>query len=245
MFEEPPFSPLMRLDDSNLDEKGEGREKSECEKEDEREATTMPQSTHKRWVDDDRSPIVTRGGYGGGVSDGTRDGEDENEGFKLDFLDPAVAALEEEEEDVEEEEEEEAALKEETYYENVDATEEILARVNARNLTWHKQPERAKFYGGVVEFGQQQSQMMGTLSASTPGFRLATADGAAHRGIPPTPLANTAVPWPNENTNENMNTEAFLNNIASFRGEMMQGDDDKGVRGEAPLPRTPIFQHQK
>ena len=91
----------MRLDDSNLDEKGEGREKSECEKEDEREATTMPQSTHKRWVDDDRSPIVTRGGYGGGVGDGTRDGtrdvQDENEGFKLDFLDPA---LEEEEEDV-------------------------------------------------------------------------------------------------------------------------------------------------
>jgi len=246
VFEEPPFSPLMRLD-SNLDkeQKGGGREEEEeFEKEDEYEAgtTTMPQSTHKRWVDDDRSPIVTRGGYGGGVCDGTRDGEDENEGFKLDFLDPAVAALEEEEEDVEEEEEEEeAALKEETYHENVDATEEILARVNARNLTWHKQPERAKFYGGVVEFGQQQSQMMGTLSASTPGFRLATADGAAHRGIPPTPLANTAVPWPNEHTNEGMDTEAFLNGIASFRG----GGGNNVSRGEGPLPRTPIFQHQR
>ena len=121
----------------------------------------------------------------------------------------------------------------------MDATEEILARVNARNLTWHKQTETAKFRGGVVEFGQQQAQMMGTLM-NTPGFNY-----TAHRGIPPTPLANTAVPWPNENTNENMNTEAFLNNIASFRGEMMQGDDDKGVRGEAPLPRTPIFQHQR
>jgi len=239
-FEEPPFSPLMRLD-SNLDDekKGGGREKEEFEKEDEEyEATTMPQSTHKRWVDDDRSPIVTRGGHGGGVGDGTRDGavdEDENEGFKLDFLDPA----EEEEEDVIEEE---AALKEETY-ENVDATEEILARVNARNLTWHKQPERAKFYGGVVEFGQQQSQMMGTLSASTPGFRCATADGAAHRGIPPTPLANTAVPWPNEHTNEGMDTEAFLNGIASFRGG--GGNNDNVSRGEGPLPRTPIFQHQR
>ena len=243
VFEEPPFSPLMRLD-SNLD-KGGGREEAEFEKEDEYEANTtiMPQSTHKRWVDDDRSPIVTRGGYRGGVIDGTRDGEDENEGFKLDFLDPAVAALEEEEEDVEEEEEEEAALKEETYYENVDATEEILARVNARNLTWHKQPERAKFYGGVVEFGQQQSQMMGTLSASTPGFRLATADGAAHRGIPPTPLANTAVPWPNEHTNEGMDTEAFLNGIASFRGG--GGNNDNVSRGEGPLPRTPIFQNQR
>ena len=242
VFEEPPFSPLMQ----NLDEtkKGGGREKKlgeNFEKEDDTyEATTMPQSTHKRWVDDDddRSPIVTtRGGYVGGVmGDGTRD-EDENEGgFKLDFLDPA---LEEEEEDVVEEE---AALKEETY-ENVDATEEILARVNARNLTWHKQPERAKFYGGVVEFGQQQSQMMGTLSASTPGFRCATADGAAHRGIPPTPLANTAVPWPNEHTNEGMDTEAFLNGIASFRGG--GGNNDNVSRGEGPLPRTPIFQHQR
>ena len=185
----------------------------------------MPQSTHKRWMDDDRSPIiiVTRGG-------GMRTDEENNnnEELKLDFLDPP----EEEEDGVAQE------AREETY-ENVDATEEILARVNARNLTWHKQTETAKFYGGVVEFGQQQTQMMGRLM-NTPGFNY-----NAHRGIPPTPLANTAVPWPNENTNENMNTEAFLNNIASFRGEMMHGDDDKGVKGEGPLPRTPIFQHQR
>ena len=190
----------------------------------------MPQSTHKRWMDDDRSPIVTRGG-------GMRTDEENNnnEELKLDFLDPP----EEEEEEEEEEEDGVAQEAREETYENVDATEEILARVNARNLTWHKQTETAKFYGGVVEFGQQQTQMMGRLM-NTPGFNY-----NAHRGIPPTPLANTAVPWPNENTNENMNTEAFLNNIASFRGEMMHGDDDKGVKGEGPLPRTPIFQHQR
>ena len=205
-----------------------GRKRFDVEHNDAR-TKNMPQSTHKRWMDDDRSPII---------DERRRDTPDEennnNEGLKLDFwMDPPE---EEEEEEVEEGVGREA--REETY-ENVDATEEILARVNARNLTWHKQTETAKFYGGVVEFGQQQTQMMGTLM-NTPGFNY-----HAHRGIPPTPLANTAVPWPNENTNENMNTEAFLNNIASFRGEMMQGDDDKGVKGEGPLPRTPIFQHQR
>ena len=188
----------------------------------------MPQSTHKRWMDDDRSPIIVM--RGGGMR--TDEENNNNEELKLDFLDPPEEEEEEEEDGVAQE------AREETY-ENVDATEEILARVNARNLTWHKQTETAKFYGGVVEFGQQQTQMMGRLM-NTPGFNY-----NAHRGIPPTPLANTAVPWPNENTNENMNTEAFLNNIASFRGEMMHGDDDKGVKGEGPLPRTPIFQHQR
>ena len=66
----------------------------------------------------------------------------------------------------------------------MDATEEILARVNARNLTWHKQPEQAKFYGGVVEFGQQQPQMMGTLM-STPGFHSHAQQRSAVLGIPP------------------------------------------------------------
>ena len=76
---------------------------------------------------------------------------------------------------------------------------------------------------------------------NTPGFNY-----NAHRGIPSTPLKAVRLEaWPNENTNENMNTEAFLNNIASFRGEMMHGDDDKGVKGEEPLPRTPIFQLQR
>ncbi len=231
----PNFSGKKKKTDDDDDvSRGEGSAllRAQRREDDER----MPQSTHKRWMDDDRSPIVTRGG-GMRTDDennnNKNNNDDDDEGLKLDFLDPP-----EEEEEEEEEEGVGREAREETY-ENVDATEEILARVNARNLTWHKQTETAKFYGGVVEFGQQQAQMMGTLM-NTPGFNY-----TAHRGIPPTPLANTAVPWPNENTNENMNTEAFLNNIASFRGEMMQGDDDKGVRGEAPLPRTPIFQHQR
>ena len=214
-------------DDDDVSRRGEGSALRAQRREDEER---MPQSTHKRWMDDDRSPIIVM--RGGGMR--TDEENNNNEELKLDFLDPP-----EEEEEEEEEEDGVAQEAREETYENVDATEEILARVNARNLTWHKQTETAKFYGGVVEFGQQQTQMMGRLM-NTPGFNY-----NAHRGIPPTPLANTAVPWPNENTNENMNTEAFLNNIASFRGEMMHGDDDKGVKGEGPLPRTPIFQHQR
>ena len=41
-----------------------------------------------------------------------------------------------------------------------------------------------------------------------------------------------------------MNTEAFLNGIASFQGGFNE-DDANFARGEGPLPRAPIFQHQR
>ena len=41
-----------------------------------------------------------------------------------------------------------------------------------------------------------------------------------------------------------MNTDAFLNGIASFQGGFNE-DDANFARGEGPLPRTPIFQHQR
>ncbi|CAL6292978.1 unnamed protein product [Bathycoccus prasinos] len=231
VFEEPPFSPLMKLENDDFLVKGEGRDQK----------FNMPPSTHKRWTDDDnKSPIVVVKHQNDTPARGMSNTDEDAGGFKLDFLDDDHAVLNGEEEDGAVEDED--GTPKETH-ENVDATEEILARVNARNLTWHKQPEHAKFYGGVVEFGQQQPQMMGTLM-STPGFHSHAQQRSAVLGIPPTPLANTAVPWPNEHTNEGMNTEAFLNGIASFQGGFNE-DDANFARGEGPLPGTPIFQHQR
>ena len=49
VFTEPPFSPLMTLENDDFDVKGEGR----------KEKFNMPPSTHKRWTDDDnKSPSV-------------------------------------------------------------------------------------------------------------------------------------------------------------------------------------------
>ena len=231
VFTEPPFSPLMTLENDDFDVKGEGR----------KEEFNMPPSTHKRWTDDDnKSPSVVVKHQNETPARGMSNTGEDAGGFKLDFLDDDHAVLNGKEEDGAVEDED--GTPKETH-ENVDATEEILARVNARNLTWHKQPEQAKFYGGVVEFGQQQPQMMGTLM-STPGFHSHAQQRSAVLGIPPTPLANTAVPWPNEHTNEGMNTETFLNGIASFQGGFNE-DDANFARGEGPLPRTPIFQHQR
>ena len=188
-FTEPPFSPLMTLENDDFDVKGEGR----------KEKFNMPPSTHKRWTDDDnKSPSVVVKHQNETPARGMSNTGEDAGGFKLDFLDDDHAVLNGKEEDGAVEDED--GTPKETH-ENVDATEEILARVNARNLTWHKQPEQTKFYGGVVEFGQQQPQMMGTLM-STPGFHSHAQQRSAVLGIPPTPLANTAVPWPNEHTNE-------------------------------------------
>ena len=98
-------------------------------------------------------------------------------GFKLDFLDDDHAVLKRRGRG----RSGRRRGRDEEAHENVDATEEILARVNARNLTWHKQPEQAKFYGGVVEFGQQQPQMMGTLMSTLDFTRtLSSARGFRH-----------------------------------------------------------------
>ena len=151
-----------------------------------------PRSVHKKWVDDDKSPIVFVGGTE--IKKNGRTGLDyasEENGFRLDFCDRADEEKAKDDEVVaveEEEEEEEPFSDNPDDKERVDPTEEILRRVRERNLTWHAIKQTPRFY---------------PMIQST-------------RGIPPTPIGNNAVPWPSEVMNENtesFNTEAFLNSI--------------------------------
>ena len=90
VFTEPPFSPLMTLENDDFDVKGEGR----------KEEFNMPPSTHKRWTDDDnKSPSVVVKHQNETPARGMSNTGEDAGGFKLDFLDDDHAVLNGEEED--------------------------------------------------------------------------------------------------------------------------------------------------